>query len=125
MQFQLTLLKNITILITIDHCLNMKPIISLECPGPQFWKWALNSGKVRKPLKMANFDPQKSENGCQKKKSFTESIWTRTFCKKLGPNIVKFGLSGPIYILQPAIGGHHPVPCLSTQIAERQGTAMY
>jgi hypothetical protein len=125
MQFQLTLLSNITILITIDHCLNMKPIISLECPGPQFWKWALNSGKVRKPLKMANFDPQKSENGCQKKKSFTESIWTRTFCKKLGPNIVKFGLSGPIYILQPAIGGHHPVPCLSTQIAERQGTAMY
>ena len=39
--------------------------------------------------------------------------------------MVKFGLCGPIYILQTPIGGSHPVPCLSTQIAERQGTAMY
>ena len=39
--------------------------------------------------------------------------------------MVKFGLCGPIYILQTPIRGSHPVPCLSTQIAERQGTAMY
>ena len=39
--------------------------------------------------------------------------------------MVKFCLCGPIYILQTPIGGSHPVPCLSTQIAERQGTAMY
>ena len=25
----------------------------------------------------------------------------------------------------PPIGGYHPVPCLSTQIAKRQGTVMY
>ena len=36
-----------------------------------------------------------------------------------------FGLCGSIYILHPAIWGSHPEPCLSTQIAERQGTAMY
>ena len=47
------------------------------------------------------------------------------FLQKTGFKLVKFGLCGSIYILHPAIGGPHPVPCLSTQITERQGTAMY
>ena len=29
------------------------------------------------------------------------------------------------YILHPAIGGSHPIPCLSTQITKRRGIAMY
>ena len=29
------------------------------------------------------------------------------------------------YILHPAIGGPHPIPCLSTQITKRRGIAMY
>ena len=102
-------------------------MISLEfllyCP--QFWQTALNSGKVTKPLKMVNFDGQKNEYGARKKKPFPESIPTCAFCKKTGSKLVKFGLCDPISILQPAIGGRHPVPCLNTQITERQGTAMY
>ena len=47
------------------------------------------------------------------------------FLQKTGSKLVKFCLRGPICILHPAIGGRHPVPCLSTQITERQGTAMY
>ena len=47
------------------------------------------------------------------------------FLQKTGSKLVKFGLCDPIFILHPAIGGRHPVPCLSTQITERQGTAMY
>ena len=47
------------------------------------------------------------------------------FLQKTGSKLVNFCLSGPIFILHPAIGGRHPVPCLSTQITERQGTAMY
>ena len=47
------------------------------------------------------------------------------FLQKTGFKLVKFGLCGSIYILHPAIGGSHPVPCLSIQITERQGTAMY
>ena len=55
-----------------------------------------------------------------KKKYFPESILTPTFCnKKTGSKLVKFGLCGPIYVLQPPIGGSHPVPCLGTQIPER------
>ena len=47
------------------------------------------------------------------------------FLQKTGSKLVKFGPWGPIYILPGHIGGRHPVPCLSTQISERQGTAMY
>ena len=41
--------------------------------------------------------------------------------------VAKFGTntSDPIYVLHPPIGGHHPVPCLSTQITEKYGREMY
>ena len=35
---------------------------------------------------MANFDAQKKGKWGPKKKTFPESIWTSTFCKKPGPN---------------------------------------
>ena len=106
-QFQLTLLSIITILISIDHFINVKTTISLL--QPSIPETALNSGKVTKPKKMANFDAQKSECEARRKKSFPESILTPTFCKKTGSKLVKFGLCGPISILHPPMGGHHPV----------------
>ena len=60
-----------------------------------------------------------------KKKAFPRIHIDMCFLQKKGSKLVKFGLCDPINILQPAIGGRHPVPCLSTQITERQGTAMY
>ena len=93
MQFQLTLLSNITILISIDHCINVKTTISLL--QPSIPETALNSGKVTKPKKMANFDAQKSECEARRKKSFPESILTPTFCKKRGPNWSNFASVGP------------------------------
>ena len=89
----ITLLSNITILISIDHCRNVKTTISLLLPSIP--ETALNSGKVTKPLKMANFDAQKSECEARRKKSFPESILTPTFCKKRGPNWSNFASVGP------------------------------
>ena len=60
-----------------------------------------------------------------KKKVFFRIHIDMYFLQKTEFKMVKFGPCGPIYILQTPIGGSHPVPCLSTQIAERQGTAMY
>ena len=60
-----------------------------------------------------------------KKKVISQIHIGMCFLQKNGFKLVKFGLCGSIYILHPAIGGSHPVPCLSTQLAERQGTAMY
>ena len=93
MQFQLTVLSIITILISIDHFINVKTTISLL--QPSIPETALNSGKVTKPLKMANFDAQKSECEARRKKSFPESILTPTFCKKRGPNWSNFASVGP------------------------------
>ena len=59
------------------------------------------------------------------KKAFPRIHMKIHFLQKTGSKLVKFCLRGPICILHPAIGGRHPVPCLSTQITERQGTAMY
>ena len=73
---------------------------------------------------MANFDDLKIEIDGQKK-GFSRIHIDMYFLQKTGFKMVKFGLCGPIYILQTPIGGSHPVPCLSTQIAERQGAAMY
>ena len=91
---------------------------------PQSWHLNHNSDIWSSPTKKASFKPQKSKNVGQKK-TFPESMLTWTFCKKTGSKLVKFGLRGPICILHPPIGGYHPVPCLSTKIIERQGTAMY
>ena len=92
LQFQLTLLSNITILISIDHCINVKTTISLLLPSIPVT--ALNSGKVTKPKKKAHFDAQKSECESRGKKSFPESILTPTFCKKRGPNWSNFASVG-------------------------------
>ena len=122
-----TLPSNISILMVIDHCIyNIKPMIALQFPlfssiltfAPQFWH-------LVKALKNGHFLRPKKGIRCPQKKTFPESILVWTFCKKNGSKLVKFGPWGPIYILPEHIGGRHPVPCLSTQIAERQGTAMY
>merc|ERR1711997_982624 len=67
----------------------------------------------------------KKVNMRAEKKYFLRDDIDMCFLQKTGFKLIKFGLCGSIYILHPAIGGSHPVPCLSTQIAERQGTAMY
>ena len=91
---------------------------------PQSWHLNHNSDIWSSPTKMASFKPQKSRNGGQKK-DIPRIHADMDFLQKTGPKLVKFGLRGPICILHPPIEGYHPVPCLSTQITERQGTAMY
>ena len=75
--------------------------------------------------KMTNFGGQISGYECQ---FFFLLPWIHIgmgFMQKTGSKLVKFCFCGPIYILHPPIGGSHPVPCLTTQITERRGTAMY
>ena len=101
-------------------------MISLQFPlfssiltfAPQFRKSdeALKNGQF--------WRPKKGEKG-PPKKDFPRIHIGMDFLQKNGSKLVKFGPWGPIYILPEHIGGRHPVPCLSTQIAERQGTAMY
>ena len=67
---------------------------------------------------MANFDAQKSECGVRKKVFPRIHIDTH-YVQKTGSKLDKFDPCGPIYILQPPIGGRHPAHCLSTQITER------
>ena len=71
-----------------------------------------------RPSKMVNFNAQKSENEAQKKDILRIHIGM-DFLQKTGSKLVNFCLSGPIYIFPPPIGGRHPVPCLGTQISER------
>ena len=74
---------------------------------------------------MANFDDLEIEYDGEKKKYSSRIPMDLYFLQNTELKMVKFGPCGPIYILQTPIGGSHPVPCLSTQIAERQGAAMY
>ena len=70
-------------------------MISLEfllyCP--QFWQTALNSGKVTKPLKMVNFDAQKSECEAWKKSLSPNSYENPLFAK----NGVQIGQLLPLW----------------------------
>ena len=79
---------------------------------------------MRKAAKNGIFYDLEIENDGEKK-VFSRIHIDMYFLQKTEFKMVKFGPCGPIYILQTPIGGSHPVPCLSTQIAERQGTAMY
>ena len=82
---------------------------------PENWRW---------PPKKAKFCGQKSENECRKKKSFPESIWTRTFCKKRDPNWPFLASTAPFTIYHPPIGGSHRVLYFTTQMTEKYSTAM-
>ena len=109
-------------LMVIDHCLqdfitiSYLLLISDICSsiltfGPACQKWPILTTK--------------KVNMRAEKKDFLRDDIDMCFLQKTGFKLIKFGLCGSIYILHPAIGGSHPVPCLSTQITERQGTAMY
>ena len=119
-------LSIITILMVIDHCIYIKTMIALQFPlcssiltfAPQF-------RHLVKPLRNGQFWRPKKGIRCPKKRDFPRIHIGMDFLQKNGSKLVKFGPWGPIYILPEHIGGRHPVPCLSTQIAERQGTAMY
>ena len=76
------------------------------------------------PQKWPILTPKKEEKR-PPKKDFLRIHMGMAFLQKTGSKSVKFGPCGPIYISPGHIGGRHPVPCLITQIAERQGTAMY
>ena len=115
-------MSNTISLMVSDHCLldfitiSYLLLISDICSsiltfGPASQKWPILTTK--------------KVNMRAEKKDFLRDDIDMCFLQKTGFKLIKFGLCGSIYILHPAIGGSHPVPCLSTQIAERQGTAMY
>ena len=115
-------MSNTISLMVSDHCLldfitiSYLLLISDICSsiltfGPACQKWPILTTK--------------KVNMRAEKKDFLRDDIDMCFLQKTGFKLIKFGLCGSIYILHPAIGGSHPVPCLSTQIAERQGTAMY
>ena len=100
------------------ECITISSLLLNSDISPQFWH-------LVKPLKNGQFwRPKKWMWGLQKKVIPRIHIGM-AFLQKTGSKLVKFGPCGPTYILPGHIGGRHPVPCLSTQIAERQGTAMY
>ena len=89
-QISLSLLSIFIMMMVIDHCIYMKPMIPLQYPlsppsstnlenHPQFWKNVIPSEK------RSLSDPQKSENVSPKKKSCFETTKVCTFCKKTGP----------------------------------------
>ena len=101
-------------------CFHYKSCSALNPGNP-----ALNSGKVRKGVKNDQFW---RPNKWVRVPIFFLLPWIHIgmgFMQKTGSKLVKFCFCGPIYILHPPIGGSHPVPCLTTQITERRGTAMY
>ena len=121
-------MSNTISLMVSDHCLldfitiSYLLLISDICSsiltfGPACQKWPILTTK--------------KVNMRAEKKDFLRDDIDMCFLQKTGFKLIKFGLCGSIYILHPAIGGPHPVPCLSTQITEiteiteRQGTAMY
>ena len=86
--------------------------------APPFWH-------LVRPLKKGQFwHPKKGKTGPKKRDIFRIHIGV-DFLQKTGPKLLKICPCGAIYILQQLIWGRHPVPCLSTQISKRQGTAMY
>ena len=100
------------------ECITISSLLLHSDISPPFWH-------LVKPLKNGQFwRPKKWMWGLQKKVIPRIHIGM-AFLQKTGSKLVKFGPCGPTYILPGHIGGRHPVPCLSTQIAERQGTAMY
>ena len=100
------------------ECITISSLLLHSDISPPFWH-------LVKPLKNSQFwRPKKWMWGLQKKVIPRIHIGM-AFLQKTGSKLVKFGPCGPTYILPGHIGGRHPVPCLSTQIAERQGTAMY
>ena len=86
--------------------------------APPFWH-------LVRPLKKGQFwHPKKGKTGPKKRDIFRIHIGV-DFLQKTGPKLLKICPCGAIYILHQLIWGRHPVPCLSTQISKRQGTAMY
>ena len=117
MQFQLTLLSNITILISIDHCLNVKTTISLL--QPSIPETALNSGKVTKPLKMVNFDAQKSEFEPRKKSLSPNPYENPLFAK----NGVQIGQILPLWAYLYFTPGYRGLPpCTLSQHPDNRET---
>ena len=121
------LLSHITMLMVTDHGICIKPMISLQylyCP--QSWKSCPQFRKSEEARqKWSILTPKKVNMRAQKKRHSPNPYWHGLFATKETSKLVNFGLHGLLSILQTAIGGHHPVPCLTTQITERRGTAMY
>ena len=90
--------------------------------NPDIWATILTFDRAQQ--KRPVLSPKKVKM-LAKKKDIPRIHADMDFLQKTGSKLVKFGLRGPICILHPPIEGYHPVPCLSTQITERQGTAMY
>ena len=114
--------SNTISLMVINYCLLAFITISFLLLISDICSSILTFGQTRQKWPILT---TKKVNLRPKKKVFFWNHIDMCFLQKTGFKLVKFGQCGSIYILHPAIGGSHPVPCLSTQIAERQGTAMY
>ena len=87
--------------------------------GPQFWKTALNSGKVTKPLKMANFDAQKSEFEPRKKSLSPNPYENPLFAK----NGVQIGQILPLWAHLYFTPGYRGLPpCTLSQHPDNRET---
>ena len=120
------LLSHITMLMATDHCIYIKPMISLQflyCP--QSWKSCPQFRKSEEARQKWPILTPKKMNMKAKKKDIPRIHIDMDFLQKTRSKLVNFGLHGLLSILQTPIGGRHPVPCLTTQITERRGTAMY
>ena len=90
---------------------------SLSCP--QFWKTALNSGKVTKPLKMVNFDAQKSEFEPRKKSLSPNPYENPLFAK----NGVQIGQILPLWAHLYFTPGYRGLPpCTLSQHPDNRET---
>ena len=92
--------------------------------SPQFWHFSSILTFGQTPQKWPILAPKKVNVRPAEKSHSPNPYWYGLFAK----NRVQIGQIWPLWPnihLPGHIGGRHPVPCLSTQIAERQGTAMY
>ena len=106
-------LSIITILMVIDHCISMKPMIALQFP-----LWLLN------PQSNPIFAPKKGMRGPKRRLSQIH-IGMDFLQKKTCPYWSILATVAQFTFYRSNIEGGNPVPCLSTQIAVRRGTAMY
>ena len=89
-------LSIITILMVIDHCISMKPMIALQFP-----LWLLN------PQSNPIFAPKKGMRGPKKRLSQIH-IGMDFLQQKNMSILVNFGHCGPIYVLQKQYRGMQP-----------------
>ena len=127
-QISLSLLSIFIMMMVIDHCIYMKPMIPLQYPlSPPIihksGKWSTILEKRYTLRKKVSLTPKKVKLRAPKKVLFRNNQGMYILQKNRS-NLVNLGLGSLISDLQTAIGGHHPVLYFTTQITEKYSTAM-